>query len=47
MINQWVKSTPSATWNDLIKALRSETLMHASDAEEIKEEIKGYIVILC
>ena len=47
MIDHWLKITPSATWSDILQALRSSALGLTAIAEEIEMKIKGYLIIMC
>ena len=45
MIHHWLKTTPSATWSDILLALRSSALELTENAEKIEMEIKGYLIM--
>ena len=45
MIDHWLKTTPSATWSDILQALRSPALELTANAEKIEMEIKGYLIL--
>lgn len=43
MLHHWLNVTPSATWDDLIKVLKSPHLALIAKSEEIESKIKGKI----
>ena len=51
MLNCWLKITPGATWDNLIRALRAPSLELLAIADEVEKEVKGkslkYLKSIC
>ena len=41
MLEYWLKTTPGATWDDLISALKAPGLVLLSIADDVEKEVKG------
>ncbi len=41
MLTHWLESSPSRTWSDICKGLRSKTVQQNNVAEVIEEKYKG------
>ena len=41
MLKCWLKITPGATWDDLIRALRAPGLELLSIADDVEKQLKG------
>ena len=41
MLTHWLRSSPSCTWSDICKCLRSDTVQQNNLADTIKEKYKG------